>query len=130
MTNFKISKYDAKSIMKSSTLPSGSVAKCLTDVENTGMALNIQRRANNGNPISHQADGLNGYSNSWPKTIGFHQSQPLNMHYPYAQQRYCYDKKFLPRIFDMFCPPSFHDTSNKSCVVFTCTSSDYYSMRM
>ncbi|KAL2558847.1 AP2-like ethylene-responsive transcription factor BBM [Forsythia ovata] len=90
VTNFEISRYDVKSILESSTLPIGGAAKRLKDAENAEMALDIQRRANNGNHNSHLTDGLNGYDNGWSNTIAFHQPQTLSMHYPYGHPRYCY----------------------------------------
>ncbi|KAL2482248.1 AP2-like ethylene-responsive transcription factor BBM [Forsythia ovata] len=90
VTNFEISRYDVKSILESSTLPIGGAAKRLKVAENAEMALDIQRRANNGNHNSHLTDGLNGYDNGWSNTIAFHQPQTLSMHYPYGHPRYCY----------------------------------------
>ncbi|CAI9787160.1 unnamed protein product [Fraxinus pennsylvanica] len=93
VTNFEISRYDVKSILESSTLPIGGAAKRLKDAENAELALDIQRRASNGNPISHLTDGLNGYNNGWPNAIAFHQPQPLSMPYTYPQQRYLWCKQ-------------------------------------
>ncbi|KAL2512650.1 AP2-like ethylene-responsive transcription factor PLT1 [Abeliophyllum distichum] len=72
MSNFEVSRYDVKSILESSTLPIGGAAKRLKDAENTEMALDIQRKANNGNHNSHLTDGLNGYDNGWPNTLSFY----------------------------------------------------------
>ncbi|KAL2529074.1 AP2/ERF domain-containing transcription factor [Forsythia ovata] len=58
VTNFEISRYDVKSILESSTLPIGGAVKRLKDAENAEMALDIQRKANNGNHNSHLTDGL------------------------------------------------------------------------
>ncbi|KAL2466279.1 Transcription factor tipo AP2/ERF [Abeliophyllum distichum] len=53
VTNFEISRYDVKSILESSTLPIGGASKRLKDARNAEMALDIQRKANNGNHNSH-----------------------------------------------------------------------------
>ncbi|CAA2946279.1 AP2-like ethylene-responsive transcription factor BBM [Olea europaea subsp. europaea] len=86
VTNFEISRYDVKSIMESSTLPTGGAAMRLKDAE---MALDIQMSVDE-NPSLHLTDGLNGYSahHGWP-AISFQQAQPLHMRspYPYSHQR-------------------------------------------
>ncbi|KAL2546159.1 Transcription factor tipo AP2/ERF [Forsythia ovata] len=58
VTNFEISKYDVKSLLESSTLPIGGAVRRLKDAENAEMALDIQRKANNGNHNSHLTNGL------------------------------------------------------------------------
>ncbi|XP_073316183.1 AP2-like ethylene-responsive transcription factor BBM [Primulina huaijiensis] len=77
VTNFEINRYDVKSILESNTLPIGSAAKRLKGAENQEAALEIQW-SEQGNCWPNNL--ANGYG--WP-TIGFQQTQPLNI-YGYA----------------------------------------------
>ncbi|KAF8402226.1 hypothetical protein HHK36_013178 [Tetracentron sinense] len=90
VTNFDMNRYDVNSIMESSTLPIGGAAKRLKEAEQAEMSVD-GRRADEDNISSQLTDGINSYSAhhhgyGWP-TIAFQQAQPLNIHYPYGQQR-------------------------------------------
>ncbi|KAF5193553.1 Ap2-like ethylene-responsive transcription factor [Thalictrum thalictroides] len=89
VTNFDMSRYDVNSIIESSTLPIGGAAKRLKEAEQIETSVAV-RRTEEENLTAQLTDGINNYGAhhhaGWP-TISFQQAQPLNMHYPYTQQR-------------------------------------------
>ncbi|KAJ8465784.1 hypothetical protein OPV22_028336 [Ensete ventricosum] len=75
VTNFDMSRYDVKAILKSSTLPVGGAAKRLDEISDDTEA------SVDGSMASHFTETLGG----WP-AIAFRQGHPLSFfHYPYGQ---------------------------------------------
>ncbi|OVA03236.1 AP2/ERF domain [Macleaya cordata] len=88
VTNFDMSRYDVNSIMESNTLPIGGAAKRLKEAEQIETSVD-GRRTDDDNITSQLTDGINNYGahHGWPAIHAFQQAQPLNMPYPYNQQR-------------------------------------------
>ncbi|XP_064951651.1 AP2-like ethylene-responsive transcription factor AIL1 [Musa acuminata AAA Group] len=74
VTNFDMSRYDVKAILKSSALPVGGAAKRLDEISDDTEA------SVDGSMASHFTETLAG----WP-TVAFRQGHPLSCHYPYGQ---------------------------------------------
>ncbi|CAL9079347.1 unnamed protein product [Musa textilis] len=74
VTNFDMSRYDVKAILKSSTLPVGGAAKRLDEISDDTEA------SVDGSMAYHFTETLGG----WP-TIAFRQGHPLSFHYAYGQ---------------------------------------------
>uniref|UniRef100_A0ACD5YSP6 Uncharacterized protein n=1 Tax=Avena sativa TaxID=4498 RepID=A0ACD5YSP6_AVESA len=92
VTNFDMNRYDVKSILESSTLPTGGAARRLKEAaEHPEAGATIWRAGmDGGGVISHLTNaGMSAYASyhhqSWP-TIAFQQPSPLSVHYPYAAQ--------------------------------------------
>ncbi|RWW28727.1 hypothetical protein GW17_00006773, partial [Ensete ventricosum] len=88
VTNFDMSRYDVKAILESSTLPIGGAAKRLKEISEHTEASVDGRMADDGSITSHLTDTISSYAShhhGWP-TIGFQQSQPLAVQYPYGHQ--------------------------------------------
>nr|XP_009416651.1 PREDICTED: AP2-like ethylene-responsive transcription factor BBM [Musa acuminata subsp. malaccensis] len=88
VTNFDMSRYDVKAILESSTLPIGGAAKRLKEISEHTEASVDGRMADVGSITSHLTDTISSYAShhhGWP-TMGFQQSQPLAVHYPYGHQ--------------------------------------------
>ncbi|XP_057962325.1 AP2-like ethylene-responsive transcription factor BBM2 [Malania oleifera] len=88
VTNFDMSRYDVNSILESSTLPIGGVAKRLKDAEQSEMTVDRRRPDEDNFSNTHLTDGIN--SHGWPN-LAFQHPQPFSLHhYPYGtttQQR-------------------------------------------
>ncbi|KAH0461111.1 hypothetical protein IEQ34_008686 [Dendrobium chrysotoxum] len=91
VTNFDMSRYDVKSILESSTLPIGGVAKRLKETsDHSDCTINGRRLSAIKSLASHYSDTISAASAGfgWP-SISFQQPQPnpLSICYPFAQQK-------------------------------------------
>ncbi|KAL2330149.1 hypothetical protein Fmac_017730 [Flemingia macrophylla] len=98
VTNFDMSRYDVKSILESTTLPIGSAAKRLKDMEQVELNVDGHRDDQEDHSImnSHITQGINNNygggttHHNWLNALAFHQPQPFSTnHYPYGQRLWC-----------------------------------------